>query len=156
MNEKLTLVKVGDKEFPMLYNATAFLDFEDKYGEGMSLNELFVGPEIYDTDTKKEKADKEAARKKASAFTKREMPWIVATLARQGCLLQAEQGKKTKPPTEEWVSLHWTPRQMPNIMTSVFLALTRGMQTEHKKGEDKEIDVVLEELESKNAEGAAE
>jgi hypothetical protein len=30
------------------------------------------------------------------------------------------------------------------------------MQTEHKKGEDKEVDVVLEELESKNVEGAAE
>jgi hypothetical protein len=29
------------------------------------------------------------------------------------------------------------------------------MQTEHKKGEGKEVDVVLEELDLKNAEGAA-
>jgi len=41
-------------------------------------------------------------------------------------------------------------------MTSVFLTLTRGMQTEHEKGENKEVDVVLEELEAKNVEGGAD
>jgi len=156
MYEKLTPVKVGDKEYPLLYNATAFLDFEERYGEGVSLNALFVGPDIVDTDTDEEKADKEKARKKATAYTKREMPWLVATLAKQGCLLKAEQGETVEPPTPEWVSLHWTARQMPHIMASVFLALTRGMQTQHKKGENQEIDVVLEELESKNVESAAE
>lgn len=155
MNEKLTMVKIGEREYPLLYNATAFLDFEERYGEGMSLNALFVGPDIYDTDSAEEKADKQKARKKANAFTKREMPWLVYTLAKQGCLLKAEQGETVEPPTEAWISLHWTPRDMVGLMTSVFLALTRGMQTQHKKGENKEIDVVLEELESKNAESAA-
>ncbi len=158
MNKKGVPVKVGDQAYRLIFNLDALFELQDKYETLAEMSGKFQGPAIEEGDSEEVKAEKLREQRKAEQLAKREIPWLVALMANQGLAAEAEEtGKPCKTMiTEKSVKLNMRPAQLPNAMNAVWVAIGIGMQTEHEEGEDEKKDLVLEELDRKNGESAAE
>ena len=162
MNEKLFRVKVADKEYPLLYNLLANAEFDEHYIDIVddvdNLMEYFIGPQDMEGDTEEERERKAKERKKATVFFKRELPWLIATLAKHGIKAASKAGETDLPdvPNEQQIADSAWPGQQAGMITAISKAITYGRLIEHQEGVNKETDVILKRLEAKNAEGAAD
>ena len=170
MNEMLFWAKVGNTKYPLLYNLQANAEFDEHYMDIVddvdNLMEYFIGPQDVIEDAEKgitgDSPDvlkqKAKARKKATVFFKRELPWLIATLAKQGVKAAGKAGETDLPdvPTEQQIADEAWPGQQSGMITAVSKAITYGRLIEHQLGENKVTDVILQRLQSKNVEGAAD
>jgi hypothetical protein len=157
MREKGVTVMIADQERFLVCTTAAYEMICEKYGDLESMVEVFQGPKDTEYDTPEAKAEKEKTRKKASNKLFTVAPWLIAALANQGEILK---NGNTKPDnlallTEEKVKLLTSPGEIKDLMQAAMQAISIGFGTEHAIGEGKR-DPVLEELDRKNAEGAAE
>lgn len=161
MNEKLFWVKVADQEYPLLYNLAANADFDEHYMDVVEdvddLMNYFIGPQDAKGDTPEELQRKAKERKQATVYFKRELPWLISTLARHGLKAAEKAGEPDLPkaPTELQLSENAWPGQQAAMIGAVNRAILYGRLLTHQNGESKEVDVVLRELEAKNMRGAA-
>lgn len=153
MYEKVTWVEVEDAKYPLLYNLVIAIASEERYGPDISILDYVRGPVDEDGDSDAVKADKKKERDAAGIRIKKELPWLISGMAEQGIALLKEQGEKpdVKAPTEKYVLAHIRMPQVPGAITGVLNAVADAYATEHIKGENEEVDIALEELESKNA-----
>lgn len=158
MYEKGVPVTIGGKPCTLVFTLAALMMLTDRYGGVQEMAEAFNGPDVTDEDTPEEATQKLAAKKKARLYGIKETPWLIATLANQGYMLEHGPRKADDPEllTPETVALQVLPRDMRALNAAFMEAISIGMGTLHGEGEDAETDVVLEELEQKNAAGAAE
>lgn len=134
MNEKGRKVEINGKQYNLVYTSAAMLAVIDKYGdvEGMA-DKLQSNPA-------------EAARI---------VPWLIATLANQGVMLETGNTKPNNPDlvSPEWVALYTMPKDWRPLMDECMAAIAIGNGTYHEVVDSGPVDVVLEELQ-KNAAGA--
>ena len=150
MYEDGVQVKLGGREYDMVFTLAALLAVKKRYGGVQEMAEQFDGPEINEWDDEATVTEKTAARTKAKEGALDEMPWLIATLISQGEMLK---DPKAAPVTAEYVGLRVMPRDMDTLMTSAMRAISIGLGTEHPLSSVKR-DPVLEELEGKNVESA--
>ncbi len=158
MYENGVPVEIGGKSYTLVFTLAAMLMMSDRYGGMDELGDLLTGgPDIEETDDEAEKARKLEAQRKAQIQSLQETPWLIATLANQGTLLKDSTLKPGDPEllTPEQVALRVLPYQLSALSAAMTKAIGIGMNTEHDTDDPGETDVVLEELERKNAEGAA-
>jgi hypothetical protein len=158
MYENGVPVEIGGKPHTLVFTLAAMLMMSERYGGMDELGELLTGPETEETDDEAEKARKLAEQRKARLRAMQETPWLIATLANQGALLENSALKPGDPEllTPEQVALQVPPYRLGELSAALTKAIRIGMNTQHDTDENEETDVVLEELERKNAAGAAE
>ena len=151
-------VSIGGKAYPLAFTLAAMGQLAERFGGLEALADMMGGNAIAEEDTEEEKERKQAAQRAASAKMSAELPWLVATLANQGTALAALENPKAKRVdllTPETVGLLAKPAQFRELMEGVVNAINDGMRTEHETPENDEVDVTLENLKSKNVQGAA-
>lgn len=147
-------VKIGDKEYLLACTLAATIEITEKYKGAREMLEYFSGPAYDETDTPEMQAEKAAQRETAQRNSLREIPWLIALLANQGTMLEKQITKLSGDEylSPERVAINLMPRDMARIMNAVNDALIIGNTTEHAADDDdKEVDVVLEEISEKNA-----
>lgn len=136
MNEKGREVEINGKQYNLVYTSAAMLAIIERFGdvEGMA--------------GKLQENQAEAARI---------VPWLIATLANQGIMLETGNTKPNNPDllTPELVALWTMPNEWHYLIGECMDAIAIGNGTYHKAEENGPVDVVLEEIE-KNAAGAGE
>ena len=150
-------VKIGGKEYLLVCTLAATIEITEKYKGAREMLEYFAGPAYDETDTPEMQAEKAAQRETAQRNSLREIPWLITLLANQGTMLEKQVTKLSGEDllTPERVAINVLPRDIADIMNAVNDALIIGNTTEHAAdGEDKEVDVVLEEISEKNAASA--
>lgn len=155
MHEKGVRIGIGGEERFLVCTTAAYEMICDKYGDMESMAEAFQGPADGETDSPEELANKARARDKAHQKVFTIAPWLVAILANQGAMIQAGTTKLEKPLTEDYIKLVTMPKDIEQLMNDAMAAISIGFGTEHAK-EEGPRDPVLEELDRKNVEGAAE
>ena len=154
MHEKGVTIEIGGREHFLVCTTAAYEMICDKYGDIQSMAEVFQGPADLEMDTPEERAEKEKLRIKAQQKVFTIAPWLVSILANQGAMIQAGTTKIENPLTEEYIKLVTMPKDIERLMNDAMGAISIGFGTEHVADEGKR-DPVLEELDRKNAEGAA-
>lgn len=131
MNEKGREVEINGKQYNLVYTSAAMLAIIERFGdvEGMA--------------GKLQENQAEAARI---------VPWLIATLANQGIMLETGNTKPNNPDllTPELVAMWTMPKEWHYLIGECMDAIAIGNGTYHKAEENGPVDVVLEELE-KNA-----
>lgn len=156
MYEKGVNATIGDQERFLVCTTAAYEEICNKYGGLQEMVEMFQGPEDDDNDTEAERAEKMKAREKAAGKIFTIAPWLIALLANQGEMLKTGITKPDNPEllTAEKVKLMTSPGEIRPLMEAAMQAIAIGFGTEHNLSGGKR-DPVLEELDRKNAEGAA-
>ena len=140
------------REFNFVFTLAALLQIKKKFGGLEDMIEVFSGPTIQEWDDAETVAEKQAARGRAQMDSLDHLPWLIATLANQGEWLKDTQAEAISP---DWIAMRLLPKDVAPIMQAVNEAIAIGMGTEAPTN-DAPHDPVLEELDRKNAEGAAE
>lgn len=143
-------VTIGGREYKMVFTLAALLAVKNRYGGLQEMAEAFGGPAINEWDSEEEKEQKSIAGQKAQEDAIEQLPWLIATLINQGELLADPKAEEIPP---EYIALRILPRDVERLMNHVMEAIAIGMGTEHEEEEVKR-DLVLEELDIKNAKGA--
>ena len=155
MHEKGVIVNIGGEEKFLVCTTAAYEMICDKYGDMKDMVAAFEGPKDEETDTEEQLAQKKKDREKAGNKIFVMGPWLLATFANQGAMLQTGCTRLEDPLTEEHIKLVTSPKEIIALMNEAMTAIAIGFGTEHETGEGKR-DPVLEELDQKNAESAAE
>lgn len=157
MYEKGYPVKINDKEYLMVFSLAAMLAITERYGGIEEMADALIGPADEDGDTEDVQRDKAAARNKARIKSLSELPWLITTLVNQGIMLESGNTNKDNPAllTPEKAAVFIPPKELQKHMAAVMGAIAIGMGTYHGDDPNEERDVVLDELQQKNAEGAA-
>lgn len=154
----MNTVNIGGKSYNLAFTLAAMGQLADRFGGLEALADMMGGNSPVEGDTEEEKKRKETAQRAASAKMSSELPWLVATMANQGIKLAALEDPKAKKVdllTPDTVGLLAKPVQFRELMEAVVNAINDGMRTEHEAPENPEVDVTLQEIESKNVVGAA-
>mgnify|MGYP000916785397 CR=1 FL=1 len=157
MGKGVTVV-IGGKTYELVFTLNALMAFSARFGGRDEMIEQTQGPQIYESDPPEVVEEKRKAQKKAQERFFQELPWLIATLANQGIALANLQHKgKVENLTPDLVGLLVMPSEFYKLAGDVMEAMLIGSTPEHvAEEEDQPKDAFLEELESKNAGGAAE
>ena len=147
MYEDGVQVKLGGREYDMVFTLAALLAIKKRYGGVQDMSNQFNGPEINEWDDEALVKEKSAAQTKARGDAIDELPWLMAILISQGEMLK---DPKAAPITPEYVALRVLPKDMDVLLGAAMKALAIGLGTEQPVSTEKK-DPVLEELEGKNA-----
>lgn len=131
MYEKFSTYTLDGKPFKLLFSLAAMAQIVERYESVENMANIV------------DKSQAEAVRV---------VPWLFTVLANQGAYY--DNGGKAELISEEWVGARIMPSDLGDVMAACQLALARGMGMEHKPDDDGEVDIVLEEIRSKNVEGA--
>lgn len=153
MYEDGVQVKLGGREYDMVFTLAALLAIKKRYGGVQEMADQFNGPEINEWDDEVVVKEKTAARIKAQGNAIDELPWLMAILLSQGEMLK---DPKAAPITPEYVALRVLPKDMDTLLAASMKALAIGLGTDHPPVKTGKQDPVLEELEGKNVESAEE
>lgn len=134
--DRFVIVEIGRKEYKMVFTTAAMMEVVGRYGG--------VG----------EMTDKMDARD-AERFD--DIFWLISLVVNQGTMM--EYGPM--PPDDDrlidkaFLVGNTFPCDLKGLLNSAMEAIVKGMGIEHNAAEDDdEVDVTLEELNSKNAQGA--
>ena len=152
MYEEGVQVKIGKREYHMVFTLAALLAIKKKYGGIKEMSKQFYGPTIEEWDDETVKAEKLAAQEKAQIDTVDELPWLLSVLVNQGELLKDPKAELF---TADQIALYIMPKDIESLMGAAMDAINIGMGSEHPEESGKR-DTVLEELDEKNAVGAGE
>lgn len=157
MFEKGYPVKIGGKDYLMVFSLAAMLAITERYGGIEEMANALQGPADDEGDTEEIIREKAAARKKARINSLSELPWLITLLINQGIMLESGNTSVGNPAllTPEKTAVLIPPRELQGHMAAVMGAIAIGMGTYHGDDPNEERDVVLDELQRKNAEGAA-
>lgn len=136
MFNKFAKYTLADREFHLVFSLAAMQQVINKYGSVQALTE------IQETEDIGESMEM--------------VSWLFATLANQGEWIMNGGKQPADLITPEWAAMFIMPGEIKAVMSACNEAMILGMGTEHKRGENEVVDVVLEELESeqKNLKGA--
>lgn len=127
MNEKHKLLKVGKKEYKLVFSTQALIDITDKYGgvEQMA-----------------------SALEKMGVKAVQEYAWLIALLANQGIAIDNEEnGTEIPLITDKKVMLCLTPADLMSAQSILMGAISEGMgQTIDIDGDNDDNDEVLTEI----------
>ena len=143
MNENAVAVTIGGREYSLLLNLSAYTEVQKRYGNLYTLLDKLAPAESPEEQT--DAARQAEARKVAEIYGLTEVPQLVEILTGHsgGASITAAEVADTVLPYE-----------FPELTDAVMKAIAAGMHTEHRKNGTQDVDVVLEELEAKNAPGA--
>lgn len=150
-------VTINKKQYTLVHTYAATKAVASRYGGVRQMVLKVSGPADEEGDAPETLAEKAKAREKARIDSLDEIPWLIALHANQGIMLETGNTDPKNPDllTPEKVGLI-LPKYAGPLTESVMEAIRQGMGVEHQPGEDEEEDVVLTELDLKNATGAAE
>lgn len=157
MYEKGVALKIGGKDYNLVFTLGALMDVTMRLN---GISEMAKGMEtepIKKSDTVAEKARKAKKNKDAAIYTMQEMPWLIALLANQGLLIEADETNKPVKEllTPEKVRLRMKPIAYSKAQDLVMEAIAAGMkQEEEKEVVDGIVDLTVKEIDSKNVKGA--
>lgn len=152
MYEKGAPLEIGGVKYNLVFTTAALLEVDDRYEGIQEMVEKFNGPEDADDDTPEQLAEKAKSRKKARSSSLHEIPWLVATMANQGIMLE-NGGKAEGLVRPEEIALRLPPKDMSTALNAAMKAISIGMGTYVETSESADRDLGLEEVE-KNSEGA--
>ncbi len=158
MYEKGVPLTIGGREYYLVFSLAAMALFVDKFGGTDELFDLFEVPEINPEDIGEIKREKQHKASKAKAKIMAELPWLISVMANQGTFLHNLECKSSKVEllTADVVGALLKPRDM-KTATDAFVAAIRAGSAMEREDEKQSgpIDLGLQEIESKNASGAA-
>jgi hypothetical protein len=130
MIEKGVPVTIGGKEHNLVFTVAAMIEVTKRYG---GISSMMIGMGIEET-TETDAEGNETVRQtidESKLFP--EIPWLVATLANQGIMLDTGDTKPTNPKliTEAWVATNSMPYEFRDLLNAAMEAIGKGNGTEH-------------------------
>ena len=136
MLERGVPVKINGQEYRMVFTTAALLYVTKNYGSVEELGDVLDGSDNMGIEIALD---------------------LIALLVNQGIMLETSNLSPNNPDlmSIDKLLMFIDPGEIPSMINIVFDAIAAGMHME-RKTVSAEVDVVLEEFRSKNAEGAAE
>ena len=143
MNQNAVQVTIGGRVYTLLLNLSAYTDIQKRYGTLYTLLDRLAPSKS--TEEQTDAARQAEAQKAVEIYGLTEIPQLVEILTAHsaGPVISAAEVADTV-----------LPYAFPELTGAVMSAIAAGMHTEHRKTDKQDVDVVLEELEAKNAPGA--
>lgn len=122
INERSSVIKIGDEEYELLLTTKATKEIAKKYGGLSNLGDKLIKSENYE-----------------AAIS--EIVWIIVTLANQPILIHNLKNKDNKKPllTEEEVELLTTPNDLALYKNAITEALYKGTKRNIESEETKNV-----------------
>lgn len=137
MYEDVRTITIRQQEYPAVFNTAALEEVTRRYGGLTELGETMKEP--------------------AKAIA--EIAWLIAQLTIQGAALKRlQEGVETKTYSADEIKILMSPKELMDQSELVIEIINAGMgEDDAEPDEEKEVDEVLEEIESsKNVEGAGD
>ena len=118
--------EIMGREIPLMFNVGIWGDIEEQICPMADLEEYMTG--------------------------KRRISTVIRMAVLMGNAALMEQGKKPVL-TEAWLRKNLPPKAITDVQMAIMEAISESMMTENVQKEDKEVDLVLQELEKKPGQG---
>ena len=151
MYEEKTELTIGEETYNLVFTVAAMKMVNIKYGNIEKLIKMFAMAEIEEDDDAETKAAKEEQNADARARMYDELPWLITTLGDQGRWLK---DPKAEPIDQNMIERLLNPGKLMMMAETIMKCINMGFRTENELNETR--DPILEELDAKKAEGAAE